>query len=75
MADHIHLNLYDHSVSSDSCYQQESAPCDKAQILSWFLDNENEFKNDLHSHQISIDYIWDVMEMEIPIVYVQTATV
>lgn len=41
------------------------------QILSWFLDNENEFKNDLHSHQISIDYIWDVMEMEIPIVYVQ----
>ncbi len=38
-------SLYDYSVpSSDDYFQQDNAPCHKAQIISdWFLEHDNEF--------------------------------
>ncbi len=45
VADNV-LPLYDYSVppSSDGYFQQDNAPCHKAQIISdWFLEHDNEF--------------------------------
>ncbi len=50
-------SLYDYSTSSDGYFQQDNAPCYKAQIiLDWFLEHDNEFtllKWPLHSPDLN----------------------
>ncbi len=59
------------------CYfQQDNAPCHKAQIISdWFLEHGNEFtllKWPPQSPDLNpIEYLWDVVEREIQIMDVQ----
>ncbi len=69
-------SLYNYSVSSDDYFQQDNAPCYKAQIISdWFLEHDNEFtllkwppqSSDLNP----IEHLWDVMEREIHIMDMQ----
>ncbi len=70
-------SLYDYSVpSSDGYFQQDNAPCHKAQIISdWFLEHDNEFtllkwlpqSPDLNP----VEHLWDVVEREICIMDVQ----
>ncbi len=57
-------------------FQQDNAPCHKAQIISdWFLEHDNEFtllKKPPQSPDISpIEHLWDVVEREIHIMDVQ----
>ncbi len=66
-------SLYDYSVSIFWCYfQQDNAPCHKAQIISdWFLEHDNEFtllKWPPQSPDLNpIEQLWDVVEREIHI--------
>ncbi len=62
--------------SSEGYFQQDSASCHKAQIISdWFLEHDNEFtflkwppqSSDLNQ----IEHLWDVVEREIRIMDVQ----
>ncbi len=59
------------------CYfQQDNAPCHKAQIISdWFLEHDNEFtllKWPPQSPYLNpIEHLWDVVEREIHIMDVQ----
>ncbi len=42
-ADHVHPFMTTMYPSSDGYFQQDNAPCHKAQIISnWFLDNDND---------------------------------
>ncbi len=64
--------------SSDGDFQQDNAPCHKAQINSdWFLEHNNEFtllKWPPQSPDLNpIEHIWDVVEQEICIMDVQLA--
>ncbi len=44
VADHVHPFMTTVYPSSDGYFQQDNAPCQKAQIISdWFLEHENEF--------------------------------
>ncbi len=44
VADHIHPFMTTVYPSSDDYFQQDNAPCHKAQIISdWFFEHENEF--------------------------------
>ncbi len=44
VADHVHPFMTIVYPSSDGCFQQDNAPCHKAQIiLNWFLEHDNEF--------------------------------
>ncbi len=44
VADHVHPFMTTVYPSSDGYFQQENAPCHKAQIISdWFLEHDNEF--------------------------------
>ncbi len=57
-------------------FQQDNAPCHKAQIISdWFLKHDNEFtllKWPPQSPDLSpIEHLWDVVEREIHIMDVQ----
>ncbi len=44
VADHVHPFMTTVYSSSDGYFQQDNAPCHKAQIISvWFLEHDNEF--------------------------------
>ncbi len=70
-------SLYDYSVPIFWCYfQQDNAPCHKAQIISdWFVEHDNEFtllKWPPQSPDLNpIKHLWDVVEREIYIMDVQ----
>ncbi len=62
--------------SSDGYFQQDNAPCHKAQIISdWFLEHDNEFtllKWPPRSPDLNpIEHLWDVVEREIHVMDVQ----
>jgi len=62
--------------SPDGYFQQENAPCHKAQIISdWFLEHENVLillKWPPQSPDLNpIEHFWDVVEQEIRIMYMQ----
>ncbi len=57
-------------------FQQDNAPCHKAQIISdWYLEHDNEFtllKWPPHSPDLNpVEHLWDVVEREILIMDVQ----
>ncbi len=44
VSDHVHPFMTTVYPSSDGYFQQDNAPCHKAQIISdWFLEHDNEF--------------------------------
>ncbi len=44
VADHVHPFMTTVYPSSDGYFQQDNAPCHKAQFISdWFLEHDNEF--------------------------------
>ncbi len=70
VADHVHPFMTYLILSSDGYFQQDNAPCHKAQINSdWFLEHDNEFtllKWPPQSPDLNpIEHIWDVVEREI----------
>ncbi len=74
----VHVNHFMTTVypSSDDYFQQDTAPCHKAQIISdWFLEHDNEFtllKWPPQSPDLNpVEHLWDVVEREIYIMDVQ----
>ncbi len=72
VADHVHPFMTTVYPSSDGYFQQDNAPCHKAQIISdWFLEHGNEFtllKWPPESPDLNpIEHLWDVVEREIRI--------
>ncbi len=75
VADHVHpfMSTVYHLLMY---FQQDNAPCHKAQIISdWFLEHDNEFtllKCPPQSPDLNpIEHLWDVVEREIHIMDVQ----
>ncbi len=78
VADHVHPFMTTVYPSSDGSFQQDNAPCHKAQIISdWFLEHDNEFtllKWPPQSPDINpIEHLWDVVEREIRIMELRDA--
>ncbi len=76
VADHVHPFMTTVYPSSYGYFQQDHAPCHKAQIISnWFLEHVNEFtllKWLTQSPDLNpIEHLWDVVEREIGIMDVQ----
>ncbi len=76
VADLVHPFMTTVYSSSDGYFQQDNAPCHKAQIISdWFLEHDNAFtllKWPPQSPDLSlIEHLWDVVEREICIMDVQ----
>ncbi len=76
IADHVHPFMTTVYLSSDGYFQQDNAPCHKAQYISdWFLEHDNDFtllKWPPQSPDINpIEHLWDVVEREIRIMDVQ----
>jgi len=69
VADHVH-NFMTTVYPSYGYFQQDNAPCHKAQIISdWFLEHDNEFTLLKWAPQLPdfnpIEHLWDVVEREI----------
>ncbi len=76
VADHVHSFITTVYPSSYSYFQQDNAPCHKAQIISdWFLEHENEFTllpwPPQSPNLNTIEHLWDVVEREIHIMVLQ----
>ncbi len=72
VADHVHPFMTTVYQSSDGYFQQDNAPCHKAQIISdWFLEHDNEFTLLKWPDLNPIQHLWDVVEREICIIDVQ----
>ncbi len=76
VADHVHPFMTTVYPSSDGYFQQDNAPCHKAQIISdWFLEHDNEFTLLKRPPQLPdlnpIEQLCDVVEREILIMDVQ----
>ncbi len=75
VADHVHPFMTTVYSSSDGYFQQDNAPCHKAQIISdWFLEHD-EFTLLIWPRQSPdlnpTEHLWDVVEREIRIMDVQ----
>ncbi len=70
VADHVHTLMTTVYPSSDGYFQQDNAPCHKAQIISdMFREHDNEFnllKWPPQSPDLNpIEHFWDAVEREI----------
>ncbi len=75
VADHVHALMTTVYLCCDVYFQQDNAPCHKAQIISnWFLeyDKFTVLKWPPQSSDLNpIEYLWDVVERKIHIMDVQ----